>query len=89
MDPLVKIVVGGHQLHVYCLMAMQELDGRPLRLSLVAQNPPTGSTPSPVQSPQEKTASGGTEPEVNKDNSTSGQFEGEMEKSNLQTTANY
>ncbi|VAH46258.1 unnamed protein product [Triticum turgidum subsp. durum] len=68
---------------------MQELDGRPLRLSLAAQNPPAGSTPSTVQSQQEQTASGGSEPEVDKNSTTSGQFEGEMEKSNLQTTASY
>ena len=66
-----------------------ELDGRPLRLSLAAQNPPAGSTPSTVQSQQEQTASGGSEPEVDKNSTTSGQFEGEMEKSNLQTTASY
>lgn len=66
-----------------------ELDGRPLRLSLAAQNPPAGSTPSTTQSQQEKIASGGSEPEVDKNSTTSGQFEGEMEKSNLQTTASY
>lgn len=72
-------------------MAMQELDGRPLRLSLAAQNPPAGSTPSTAQSQQEKTASRGSEaePQVDNNTSTSGQFGGEMEKSNLQATASY
>ncbi|KAE8790574.1 cp33Hv [Hordeum vulgare] len=68
-----------------------ELDGRPLRLSLAAQNPPAGSTPSTAQSQQEKTASRGSEaePQVDNNTSTSGQFGGEMEKSNLQATASY
>uniref|UniRef100_A0ACD5V0C7 Uncharacterized protein n=1 Tax=Avena sativa TaxID=4498 RepID=A0ACD5V0C7_AVESA len=65
-----------------------ELDGRPLRLSLAAQNPPAASTPSTVSSRQEETASDGSGTEVEA-TSASEQFKADMDESNLQTTASY
>ena len=65
-------------------MAMQELDGRPLRLSLASQNPPAGSSPSTVQSRQEKTASDASEAEVEASSGSE-----RIEESNLQTAASY
>lgn len=62
---------------------MQELEGRPLRLSLAEQNPPSGSPPSTVQAQQEETAS------VISDSEADSSSEAELDESSLQTTATY
>ncbi|KAJ1287797.1 hypothetical protein BS78_02G038200 [Paspalum vaginatum] len=65
-----------------------ELEGRPLRLSLAAQNPPLGSPPSAVQAQQEETASYASDAEMEAD-SSSESSETELDESNLQTAATY
>jgi nucleolin len=67
---------------------MQELEGRPLRLSLAEQNPPPGSPPSPVREQQEETDSGAPDAGTEAD-SSSEPSEAEVGESNLQTAANY
>ncbi|WVZ61929.1 hypothetical protein U9M48_011736, partial [Paspalum notatum var. saurae] len=62
-----------------------ELEGRPLRLSLAAQNPPLGSLPSAVQA---ETASDASDAETEAD-SSSESSEAELDESNLQTAATY
>ena len=69
-------------------MAMQELEGRPLRLSLAEQNPQPGSPPSAVQAQQEETASDTSDAETEA-TSSSELSEAELDESNLQTSATY
>jgi len=69
-------------------MAMQELEGRPLRLSLAEQNPPPGSPPSTAQAQQEETDSGTSDAEAEAA-SSSELSETELDDSNLQTAATY
>ena len=67
---------------------MQELEGRPLRLSLAEQNPPPGSPPSTAQAQQEETASDIPDAETEA-TSSSELSEAELDESNLQTSATY
>lgn len=67
---------------------MQELEGRPLRLSLAEQNPPPGSPPSTAQAQQEETDSGASDVETEADISSE-LSEAELDKSDLQTTVTY
>jgi hypothetical protein len=67
---------------------MQELEGRPLRLSLAEQNPPPGSAPSTVQGEQEQTDSDISDAETEATNSLESS-EADADESNLQTTATY
>jgi len=69
-------------------MAMQELEGRPLRLSLAEQNPPPGSPPSAAQAQQEETTSDISDAETEA-TSSSELSEAELDESNLQTSATY
>jgi nucleolin len=62
---------------------MQELEGRPLRLSLAEQNPPAGSPPSTVQAKQEETASNASDAEAEVTSAS------DLDGSTLQTTAAY
>jgi hypothetical protein len=66
---------------------LQELEGRPLRLSMAEQNPTAGS-PSTVQSQEEETASESSDAETEQ-SITSEPSEAETEESNLQTAASY
>ncbi|KAL6880200.1 hypothetical protein ACP4OV_011765 [Aristida adscensionis] len=65
-----------------------ELEGRPLRLSLAEQNPPSGSSPSVAPAQQEETVSDISDAETEESN-TSESSEADLEESNLQATATY
>jgi hypothetical protein len=62
-------------------ITMQELEGRPLRLSLAEQNPLTGSPPSTVQAQHEETASDTSDAEAEATSAS------DLDESALQTTA--